>query len=196
MTRIALATCAALPDLHEDDAPLIDALAARGVTAQPAVWDDPAVAWEDFDLVVIRSTWDYAKRHTEFLRWAADVDTRTRLANPLPVIAWNTDKHYLRELESVGVPAATFFAGFAGTVELVGGILLVLGLLTPVVAVFVAIVMAGAYFYVHQANGIYAAENGWELVAVIGLATVVFGLVGPGRFSLDALIAGRRGAKA
>lgn len=104
MTRIALATCAALPDLHEDDAPLIDALAARGVTAQPAVWDDPAVAWEDFDLVVIRSTWDYAKRHTEFLRWAADVDTRTRLANPLPVIAWNTDKHYLRELESVGVP--------------------------------------------------------------------------------------------
>lgn len=98
--------------------------------------------------------------------------------------------------ESVGVPAATFFAGFAGTVELVGGILLVLGLLTPVVSVFVAIVMAGAYFYVHQANGIYAAENGWELVAVIGLATVVFGLVGPGRFSLDALIAGRRAAKA
>ncbi|GLB63389.1 hypothetical protein NCCP2495_12670 [Dietzia sp. NCCP-2495] len=98
--------------------------------------------------------------------------------------------------ESVGVPAATFFAGFAGTVELVGGILLVLGLLTPAVSVFVAIVMAGAYFYVHQANGIYAAENGWELVAVIGLATVVFGLVGPGRFSLDALIAGRRAAKA
>lgn len=98
--------------------------------------------------------------------------------------------------ESVGVPAATFAAAFAGTVELVGGILLILGLLTQVVAVFVAVVMAGAFFYVHQANGIYAAENGWELVAVIGLATVVFGLVGPGRFSFDALIAGRRATKA
>ena len=97
---------------------------------------------------------------------------------------------------SVGVPAAQFAAAFAGTVELVGGILLILGLLTQVVAVLVAVVMAGAYFYVHKAAGIYAAEGGWELVAVIGLATVVFGLVGPGRFSIDALIVGRRAAKA
>ena len=96
--------------------------------------------------------------------------------------------------ESVGVPAARAAAGFAGTVELVGGILLVLGLLTQLVAVLVVVVMAGAYIYVHQAAGIYAADGGWELVAVIGLAVVVFGLVGPGRYSLDALIAGRRSA--
>lgn len=98
--------------------------------------------------------------------------------------------------ESVGVPAARAAAGFAGTVELVGGILLVLGLLTQLVAVLVVVVMAGAYIYVHQAAGIYAADGGWELVAVIGLAVVVFGLVGPGRYSLDALIAGQRDAKA
>lgn len=98
--------------------------------------------------------------------------------------------------ESVGVPAPQFAAAFAGTVELVGGILLVLGLLTQVVGVLVAVVMAGAYLYVHKAAGIYAAEGGWELVAVIGLAVVVFGLVGPGRLSFDALIAGRRAAKA
>ncbi len=104
MTSIALATCAALPDLHEDDAPLLAALADRGVDVSPAVWDDPSVDWSGFDLVVIRSTWDYAARHTEFLRWAARVEATTRLANPLPVVAWNTDKHYLRDLESVGVP--------------------------------------------------------------------------------------------
>lgn len=98
--------------------------------------------------------------------------------------------------ESMGVPAAQAAAAFAGTVELVGGILLVLGLLTQLVAVLVVVVMVGAYFYVHQAAGIYAADGGWELVAVIGLATAVFGLVGPGRFSLDALIAGRRAARA
>lgn len=98
--------------------------------------------------------------------------------------------------ESVGVPAAQAAAAFAGTVELVGGILLVLGLLTQLVAVLVVVVMAGAFLYVHKAAGIYATDGGWELVAVIGLGVVVFGLVGPGRYSLDALIAGRRAAKA
>ena len=98
--------------------------------------------------------------------------------------------------ESMGVPAAQAAAAFAGTVELVGGILLVLGALTQLVAVLVVVVMAGAYFYVHQAAGLYAADGGWELVAVIGLAVAVFGLVGPGRYSVDALIAGRRAAKA
>ena len=104
MTRIALATCAALPDLHEDDAPLLAALGARGVEAHPAAWDDPAVDWASFDLVVIRSTWDYAARRAEFIAWARRVDAASRLANPLPVVEWNTDKHYLRELESVGIP--------------------------------------------------------------------------------------------
>ncbi|MDN4505956.1 DoxX family protein [Dietzia maris] len=98
--------------------------------------------------------------------------------------------------ESVGVPAAQAAAAFAGAVELVGGILLVLGLLTQAVAVLVVVVMAGAYAYVHKAAGIYAADGGWELVAVIGLAVAVFGLVGTGRYSLDALIAGRRAARA
>lgn len=98
--------------------------------------------------------------------------------------------------ESMGVPAAQAAAAFAGTVELLGGILLVLGALTQIVAVLVVIVMAGAYLYVHKAAGIYATDGGWELVAVIGLAVAVFGLVGAGRFSVDALIAGRRAPKA
>lgn len=97
---------------------------------------------------------------------------------------------------SMGVPFAEAAAVFAGAVELIGGILLVIGLLTPLVSVLVVIVMFGAFLFVHQGSGIYATENGWELVAVIGLAVVVFGLVGPGRYSLDSLLAGRRAAKA
>lgn len=97
---------------------------------------------------------------------------------------------------SVGVPAAEAAAVFAGVVELVGGILLILGLLTPVVAALVVVVMLGAFFFVHQPAGIFAANGGWELVAVIGLAVAVFGLVGTGRYSLDSLIAARRAAKA
>jgi hypothetical protein len=73
------------------------------------VWDDPAVDWDAFDLVVVRCTWDYQQRHDAFLAWAAGVP---RLANPSPVIAWNTDKRYLGELAAAGLPtvATTFVA--------------------------------------------------------------------------------------
>lgn len=97
---------------------------------------------------------------------------------------------------SMSVPAATAAATFAGLVELVGGILLIIGLLTPVISALVVIVMIGAFFFVHLGNGIFVTDNGWELVAVIALAVVVFGLVGPGRYSIDSLIAGRRTATA
>ncbi|AVZ40904.1 MULTISPECIES: DoxX family protein [unclassified Dietzia] len=96
--------------------------------------------------------------------------------------------------DSVGVPAAQAAAVFAGVVELAGGILLVAGLLTQVVAALVVVVMFGAYLFVHQGAGIFATNGGWELVAVIALAATVFGLAGPGRYSLDALIVARRTA--
>jgi len=99
--RVALATCRELPDLFEDDAPLLPALAAVGVDAVPAVWDDPAVDWAAFDLVVVRSTWDYVPRRDEYVAWARSVP---RLANPADVVAWNTDKRYLRDLAAAGVP--------------------------------------------------------------------------------------------
>ncbi len=101
--RIALATCAALPELDSDDTPLLAALAERGVSADAVVWDDADVDWASYDMVVIRSTWDYAQRRDEFLEWAERISTVTKLANPFPVVRWNSDKHYLRELDEAGV---------------------------------------------------------------------------------------------
>ena len=49
---------------------LIPALAERGVTAAAAIWDDASIDWNAFDLVVVRSTWDYALRQQEFVAWA------------------------------------------------------------------------------------------------------------------------------
>lgn len=100
---IALATCAALPDLDEDNRPLLDALRARGVEARAAVWDDPGVDWSAFDLVVLRTVWDYAQRRADFLAWTDHVAQVTRLANQHPVVRWNSDKHYLKELAEAGV---------------------------------------------------------------------------------------------
>ncbi|MET4226138.1 ATP-grasp domain-containing protein [Oerskovia enterophila] len=100
-SRIAVATCSVLPHLDPDDAPLVGALAARGIEAVPSVWDDETVDWTSFDAVVVRSAWDYAPRRDEFVEWA---ERAGRVLNPAAVISWNTDKRYLRELEEQGVP--------------------------------------------------------------------------------------------
>ncbi|MFG3579418.1 ATP-grasp domain-containing protein [Micromonospora chersina] len=99
--RVALVTCTALPDLDPDDRLALAPLAARGVAAEAVVWDDPAVDWAHYDLVVLRSPWDYALRRDEFVAWARTVPT---LVNPADVVAWNTDKRYLAELSAAGVP--------------------------------------------------------------------------------------------
>jgi hypothetical protein len=104
VTRIALATCSALPNLSPDDAPLLEAIASRGHDVDVVVWDDATVDWGGYDLVVIRSTWDYAQRRVEFLAWTERVQAVTELANSFPVVRWNTDKHYLSELEAAGIP--------------------------------------------------------------------------------------------
>ena len=59
---------------------------------------------ERFDLVVVRSTWDYFARREEFLAWAERVAAVTALHNPVSVLRWNSDKRYLRDLERAGVP--------------------------------------------------------------------------------------------
>ncbi len=102
MTRIALATYAKLPTLNDDDRLLIQALAERGVDAVPAVWDSPAVRWEEFRGVLVRSCWDYHLRLDEFRRWITRIEGV--VWNPASLLRWNSHKRYLRDLAARGVP--------------------------------------------------------------------------------------------
>jgi glutathione synthase/RimK-type ligase-like ATP-grasp enzyme len=104
VTRIALATYQALPRLNDDDGLLVRALADRGVTALPAVWDARDVCWEDFRAVLVRSCWDYHERREEFLAWVTRVE-RAGVAvwNPPDLLRWNSHKGYLRDLADRGV---------------------------------------------------------------------------------------------
>ena len=103
--RVALVGARAARGLDEDMPALEAALAAAGLAAEVLDWDDPAVRWSDYDLALLRSTWDYTDRLEEFRGWLAHVSRQTRLHNPEPVVAWNTDKHYLRDLAALGLPA-------------------------------------------------------------------------------------------
>ena len=96
--------------------------------------------------------------------------------------------------DKMGIPAPKAAAVFAATVELGGGVLLLLGLLVPLVGVLVALNMAGAFWFAHKGNGVFAAEGGWELVAVIAVSALALAAVGAGRLSIDELI-GRRLAR-
>ncbi|HEY7009253.1 MAG TPA: hypothetical protein VH395_09945, partial [Jatrophihabitantaceae bacterium] len=100
MRPVLLATCAAYPDGDEDSPALLAALRERGLDARLVVWTDPAVAWAT-GVVVLRSTWDYTLRRAQFLQWVASVPC---LHNPAEVVRWNSDKVYLHELETAGVP--------------------------------------------------------------------------------------------
>jgi hypothetical protein len=115
---VLIASCAAAAGRDEDEPLLLAALAAEGLTASCADWADGDVDWGAAAVVVVRSTWDYAPRRDEFLAWARRVEAVTRLLNPADVLAWNTDKRYLRELADTGVPVVpTAWAEQPGDVD-------------------------------------------------------------------------------
>jgi glutathione synthase/RimK-type ligase-like ATP-grasp enzyme len=98
MTRILIATCAEFPDGEADDLELPGLLG----DARFALWDDASADWDDAELVLVRSTWDYSWRRDEFLAWARGMEGR--LLNPVDVLEWNSDKTYLADLRSAGLP--------------------------------------------------------------------------------------------
>lgn len=104
MKTLALVTAIAATGHDDDLAPLLEACTRAGLHVRVVAWDDATVSWRRFDAVLLRSPWDYTERLVEFLGWCDRVQQSTRLLNPLPVVRWNTDKHYLAELEGAGVP--------------------------------------------------------------------------------------------
>lgn len=110
MKTLALVTAIAAAGHDDDLVPLLDACASAGLYARAVAWDDPTVSWSQFDAALLRSPWDYTERLSEFLAWCDRLDQQLPLLNPVHVVRWNTDKHYLSDLATTGVPvvATTF----------------------------------------------------------------------------------------
>jgi glutathione synthase/RimK-type ligase-like ATP-grasp enzyme len=83
---------------------VLGAWADAGIAGRVVRWDDPEVDWAAFDVVVVRTPWDYVLRRAEFVSWAYRVESVTRLLNPAAVLERNTDKTYLRDLETPTIP--------------------------------------------------------------------------------------------
>jgi glutathione synthase/RimK-type ligase-like ATP-grasp enzyme len=99
--RVAIASCADFAGKEKEDLQVLAALQERGLTTTHAAWDDSSVDWTSFDLVVVRSTWDYPGRLPAFLDWASRLP---RVLNSFSILKWNTDKHYLNDFAKADVP--------------------------------------------------------------------------------------------
>lgn len=116
MRRVAILRCGKLPsfvtweipnleELFEEDKLLQHGFEEHGVQAQPVVWNQPGIDWSQFDLALIRSTWDYLDEKEHFLRVLSQIEhSSCRLFNPLEAVRWNIDKHYLFDLKEWDVP--------------------------------------------------------------------------------------------
>ncbi len=94
----------------EGDDGLVAALRARGLHAQWMCWDDPDILRAE--LVILRAGTDYHDRLDQFQTWARRVPN---LLNAPLVVAWNTGRHYLRDLAGAGVPTRRANRGESAT---------------------------------------------------------------------------------
>ncbi|WP_342425508.1 DoxX family protein [Paenibacillus sp. FSL L8-0502] len=91
-------------------------------------------------------------------------------------------------MESIGIKPGVFMAVAAGLMELLGGALFAVGLLTPLAALLITATMLGAIFKVHGPNGIWATANGYEYPLVLIAVVIGIALTGAGSYSIDALL--------
>lgn len=90
------------------------------------------------------------------------------------------------------IPLGTWPGWYAALIQLVGGVLVLVGLSTRVAAVICSGSMAYAYFVVHQPEALLPLNNGGELAAMFCWSFLLVAALGGGRWSLDAALARRR----
>jgi len=104
LKRIAFLTLAEQGDFVIDDERAVAPLAERGIAVETLPWNRRGVDWKRYDLVVIRSTWDYQHHGQAFLETLDAIEAATRLHNSAAITRWNMQKTYLKELAAKGVP--------------------------------------------------------------------------------------------
>lgn len=108
MKSVALVTYQGCRDLSDDDQQLLSPLRDRYILGVPVLWDDPTVDWQRFAGIVLRSTWDYPTRRTEFQGWLERIEAMgLPFWNDPALVRWNLDKRYLLDLATRGFKIPT-----------------------------------------------------------------------------------------
>ncbi|HEV7675473.1 MAG TPA: hypothetical protein VGQ12_13165, partial [Candidatus Angelobacter sp.] len=109
--HLALITWNGLQEGAASERLMLPHLAAAGVETQIIDWRSSAFDFSQFDLVVLRSCWDYHLRGAEFTEWLRRTASEVPVLNDIETVLWNRNKFYLRELQCQGIEIApTIFA--------------------------------------------------------------------------------------
>jgi glutathione synthase/RimK-type ligase-like ATP-grasp enzyme len=116
--KIALITWSGLPEGAESERLLVPILAAAAVEPHIVDWRDEGANFSQFDLVVLRSCWDYHLRGTEFTGWLERMASSAPVLNDVKTVLWNRNKFYLGELAAMGIEIApTVFVNGSGPIS-------------------------------------------------------------------------------
>ncbi len=137
--KIGLLTSRNIPNLIADEKFLLAALKDQGMEAVPLIWD-ASHDWSDYQYILVRNPWDYFEKIELFWNTLKIISACTRLINPLELMQWNLDKHYLLELAKSGVRIAPTYE--VQSLEHVKNLVQELGFERYVIKPFVS---AGAY---------------------------------------------------
>jgi len=92
------------PLFTPDDQLAVNVLRQQGYEIDPVIWGAPISSLQDFDLVIVRSPWDYMHNKNNFMQWIMQVEQAgICVSNPAKFMRWLLDKHYLRHLQEMGV---------------------------------------------------------------------------------------------
>lgn len=117
MKRVALITWSGLPEGAESEQMLLPHLSAAGIDAQIVDWRDAGADSSQFDLLVLRSCWDYHLRGAEFTEWLRRTANSVPVLNDVKTVLWNRNKFYLGELAALGIEIApTVFVNGRGPI--------------------------------------------------------------------------------
>lgn len=108
-----------------------------------------------------------------------------RIMSALLLLQHGTTKHLGFPVSQMNEVPTFSLGGVAGLFELIGGLLLLLGLFTRPVAFLLSGVMAAAYFIAHAGQGFYPLLNGGELAALYCFVFLYLAAAGGGCWSLD-----------
>jgi|GEM_PF-38919 len=103
MRKCAILTMDKLDDFIVYDKKIDIPMASLGWQTSHISWHDKTIDWNQFEAVIIRSTWDYQDDAEAFMQVLSDIEqSKTILLNSLAIAQWNINKNYLREVEGKG----------------------------------------------------------------------------------------------
>ena len=102
--KCALLTISDLSNFQSYDNLIVQPLSKLGWECEFIPWDSISINWDDFDAVIIRSTWDYQQKEKLFFKTLQSIEASTAtLYNSLDTVKWNVNKRYLLELEKENI---------------------------------------------------------------------------------------------